>query len=536
MNVGEWNAARPGWAVLLLSGMIVAALCGPLGAGHDPAEVGQWQAPQPWPVVAIHTAMLPTGKVLHYAYPGGGDGSRGFTWDPRSGDFHQVFVSEDLFCSGHSFLPDGLLYVTGGNDNHCEFQGRFVTHTFDPFSEAWTQLEDMSVGRWYPSNVTLGDGRVLIFSGLNRQCQTTSVVEMYTPGVGIEIIPEAEKFLPLYPRMHVLSDGKVAYVGPGNGTELYDPAAGQWQFVDWNNFGWRGSGTSVLVPGEKDQVMIMGGGNDDGVTNTCEVIHLSGPEPQWQWAAPMNHARAHANAVILPDRTVLIVGGGQSGLYGNPVNFAELYDPSSNTWTLLPPQVYGRMYHSTAVLLPDGRVLSAGQDSGGSGEWGEIYRPAYLYRGPRPVLSAAPSTIFYAQTFEIETPQAEQLTSAALIRLSSVTHSFNFEQRYVGLEIQAVGESTVMATVTSNENFAPRGYYMLFIVDADGVPSVAQIVRLDHCLGDLDGDGAVGAFDLAALLGAWGPNPDHPADLNDDGEVGPEDLAMLLGAWGPCDG
>ena len=163
-------------------------------------------------------------------------------------------------------------------------------------------------------------------------------------------------------------------------------------------------------------------------------------------------------------------------------------------------------------------------------------RGAYLYRGPRPALSATPSTIFYAQTFEIETPQAEQVTSAALIRLSSVTHSFNFEQRYVGLEIQAVGESTVMATVTSNENFAPRGYYMLFIVDADGVPSVAQIVRLDHCLGDLDGDGAVGAFDLAVLLGAWGAGDGDPADLNDDGEVGPADLAILLGAWGPCDG
>ncbi len=94
-----------------------------------------------------------------------------------------------------------------------------MTHTFDPFTESWTQLEDMSVGRWYPTNVTLGDGRVLIFSGRNRHCQTTSVVEMYTPGVGIEIIPEAEKFLPLYPRMHVLSDGKVAYVGPGIGTE-----------------------------------------------------------------------------------------------------------------------------------------------------------------------------------------------------------------------------------------------------------------------------------------------------------------------------
>lgn len=536
MNAGDGDATKARRAILYLSGMIVAALCGPLGADHDPSEVGQWLAPQPWPVVAIHASMLPTGKILHYAYPGGGDGSRAYTWDPRSGLFQQVFVDQDLFCSGHAFLPNGLLYVTGGNDYDCQFQGRSSTHVFDPFDETWTQLEDMSVGRWYPTNVTLGDGRVLIFSGLDRHCEVTPAVEMYTPGAGLESIPEAEKFLPLYPRMHLLSDGKVAYVGPGNGTETYDPEARLWEFVDWNNLGWRGQGASVLVPGERDRLLIMGGGNDGGATNTCEIIDFSQPQPQWQWAAPMNYARAHLNAVILPDRTVLVVGGGQKGLYENPVNFAELYDPRANDWTLLPPQVYGRMYHSTAMLLPSGCVLSAGQDNGGSGEWGEIYEPAYLFRGPRPVMSSAPGSIFYAQTISIESPQAQQIASVTMIRMSSVTHSVNFEQRYVGLEIQAVGESTVLATVTSNENLAPRGYYMLFIVDADGVPSVAQIVRLDQCPADLDGDGAVGPFDLAVLLGAWGAGDGNPADLNEDGDVGPEDLAILLGNWGPCVG
>ena len=164
MNVSDGDAPKPGWAVLLLSGMIVAALCGPLGAGHDPSEVGQWLAPQPWPVVAIHASMLPTGKVLHYAYPGGGDGSRAFTWDPRTGLFQQVFVDQDLFCSGHSFLPNGLLYVPGGNDYDCQFQGRSSTHVFDPFDETWTQLEAISMGRCCPTTLTSGNGRVLDFN------------------------------------------------------------------------------------------------------------------------------------------------------------------------------------------------------------------------------------------------------------------------------------------------------------------------------------------------------------------------------------
>ena len=502
--------------------------------GGSPSEVGQWEPPQPWPVVAIHAAMLPTGKVLHYSYPGGADGSRAFTWDPQSGVFKEVFANQDLFCSGHSFLANGLLYVTGGNDYACEFQGRFDTHVFDPFTETWMQLEDMSVARWYPTNLTLGDGRVLILSGLNSHCENTATVEMYTPGEGLDPIPEAEIFLPLFPRMHLLSNGNAAYVGPGNETVVYDPQARTWQFVDITNFGWRGSGTSVLIPGETDKVMIIGGGNDKILTNTTEIIDFSQPEPQWQYSAPMNFARAHANAVILPDRTVIIVGGGQLGLYEQPINNPELYDPSTNTWTLLPPQVFGRMYHSTAVLLPDGRVLSAGQNEGKSGDWGEIYQPPYLFRGPRPEILSVPPRISYGQTFAISTPQAEVIGSVALIRPSSVTHSVSFEQRYVGLTFRADGPSALLATVPQDQNLAPPGYYMISILNNDDVPSVAEFIRLDICTGDLSADGMVDAADLAELLAAWGPCGGCPADFDGNGDVDAADLAELLSTWGPC--
>ena len=180
---------------LLITGLVSpSGIALTLQPGQSPAEVGQWSDPFAWPVIAIHAAMLPTGKLLHYAYPGGGPGSLAYTWDPATDTFQQVFVDQDLFCSGHALLADGSLYVTGGNDNVCQFQGRVVTHTFDSFTETWTQLDDMSVGRWYPTNVTLGDGRVVIFSGRNRHCENTPVVEMYTPGVGVEVIPEADRW------------------------------------------------------------------------------------------------------------------------------------------------------------------------------------------------------------------------------------------------------------------------------------------------------------------------------------------------------
>ena len=443
-----------------------------------PDLVGRWLPPQPWPVVAIHAALLPTGKVLHYAYPGGGPGSRAFLWDPSTELFEDVSMNTDIFCSGLSLLPDGKLYVTGGNDYECVFQGRFDTHVFDPFTKTWTKLEDMSVGRWYPTNITLGDGRVIILSGNGRDCEPTPVMEMYVPGTGLEVIPEGTIELPLYPRMHLLTDGRVAYVGPSPDSYTFDPDNRIWEFVDVSHNGWRGSGTSVLIPGSQDQIMIIGGQNDGVATNTCERIDFSVSSPQWEPAAPLSIARAHANAVILPSREVMVLGGGETGLYCEPTNIPEMYDPDTGNWTTLPPQVFGRMYHSTAVLLPDGRVLSAGQDSDQSGSWGEIYEPAYLFRGPRPTISSAPPQVAYGSSFAINTPDAASISAVVLIRLSVVTHSFNLEQRYVGLQYSVAAPDRLIVTAPTDGNQAPPGYYMLFIVDDDNVPSVAEFVQL----------------------------------------------------------
>jgi hypothetical protein len=452
-------------------------------------------------VVAIHAALLPTGDVLNYAYPYGGPGSRAVVWDPAAGPFQDVDMSTDIFCSGHSLLPDGRVYVVGGNDYECEFQGRADRHVFDPVAQSWTQLPDMSVGRWYPTNITLGDGRVITVSGLDRNCQTTTVMEIYTPGGDFSVVPEGELYHPLFPRLHLLTSGQVASVGPAQETLIYDPQQPQWHVVTDNTEA-RWNGTSVLVPGATDTVMIIGGEywNDLGEnihTATCEIMDFGDPSPQWQPTGSLHHARAHANVVILPDRRVLVIGGGTFDLYGEPVTIPELYDPDTGTWTELPAQVYGRMYHSTALLLPDGRVISAGQDNGPSGDWGEIYKPPYLFRGPRPAISSAPAQIAYGSSFAIETPDAADITAVALLRLGVVTHSVNMEQRYVGLPFSVAGATTLLATAPPDGNHAPPGYYMLFILNGLDVPSEAGIVQVVPATGciavsdcaDLDGDG-----------------------------------------------
>ncbi|MEE9129023.1 MAG: galactose oxidase-like domain-containing protein [Phycisphaerales bacterium] len=526
-------------AILRLGGVSVALSLGAVAsAGDDPAEVGLWLPPQPWEVIAIHAAVLPTGEVLHYSYPMDDSGSRARLWNPTTGEFTPVDLSTDIFCGGLSHLPNGSLLMTGGN-NHNQLcpqvpQGRRVTHYFNPFAGTWTVGGLMADGRWYPANLALGDGRTVILSGINLTCGLNPMMEVFTPGVGIDIIPEGMRFLALYPRMHLLTSGKLVHVGQEDITYTFDFEALQWEFVDFSNFGWRGEGTSVLIPGRTDQVLAIGG--DDfvnGVTNTCEIIDLSEANPQWRFTGSLNVARARGNAVILPDRKVVLIGGGQDGPYGHPINFAERFDPETETWGLLPAQGFSRMYHSTAVLLPDGRVLSAGQDEGESAFWGEIYVPWYLFRGPRPQIAAVPGRIGYDQPFSLATPEAGEITSVALIAPASTTHSVNSSQRYLGLEFEVTGDASLRLVGPLNGNHAPPGYYMLFILNGNDVPSVAPFVHVGpELLGDVDGNGIVGSGDLLILLATWGPCAGCQADLNGDGNVSAADLLILLVNWG----
>ncbi|MGH9464027.1 MAG: galactose oxidase-like domain-containing protein, partial [Thermoanaerobaculia bacterium] len=487
-----WSPRPPSWTPEALAARRAAPAQTPIARAVDggPSEVGQWQPPQDWPVIAIHAALLPNGRVLQYSYPFGGPGSNAKTWDPLTGEFEDAPVDTDLFCSGLTLLPDGRVFVTGGNDYACTFQGRQDTHVFDFREGTWTKLGDMSVGRWYPSNVALADGSMLIVSGLDRECTTTPVMERYSPRSGLEVKPGGERFTALFPRLHLLTSGEVAHVGPEPDTFIYDPVGDEWRYADSTLDGDRYDGSSFRMPGAPDTVVACGGNRYDppGIEAkaTCEKIDLSFPEPAWQATGTMHYGRAHLNPLILPDGSVLAVGGGLAqtdDLYGEPVLNAERYDPATETWTLLPAQQCGRMYHSTVVLLPDGRVLSAGQDLEtpppcNGGYAAEIYEPPYLFRGPRPSITSAPSEVAYGETFLIATAQAAGIASVALIAPTTVTHSVNTGQRFVSLPFAVSGPGELQVTAPAGGAEAPPGFYMLFVVDGDGVPSVANWLGL----------------------------------------------------------
>jgi hypothetical protein len=304
----------------------------------------------------------------------------------------------------------------------------------------------------------------------------TDLVEIYDPDSGMQVVPGANMFLPTYPRMHLLPSGKVFIAGPQNLTGTFDPATVTWQAVGLSKYGFRSGGTSVLMPLQppdyRPKVLIIGGG--EPATNTAEIIDLTDPNPSWQFTSPMNSARRNLNAVLLPDGKILVVGGNATGQAENPVLQAELFDPVTETWTEVASMQRPRGYHSAAMLLPDGRVTVGGSD----GEFtAEFYSPPYLFQGPRPQISSAPDAISYGGSFAVSTPNAQDIAKVVLIRPGAVTHSVNMEQRYVALNFEA-GPDSLTVQAPANPNLAPSGYYMLFIVSSDGVPSEAVFAAL----------------------------------------------------------
>ncbi|HEY0557175.1 MAG TPA: galactose oxidase-like domain-containing protein [Thermoanaerobaculia bacterium] len=442
-------------------------------------------------MVGVHSTLLPGGKVLLFSYPGVNEhGSDTWTWNSATRVSSQVrtFLRRDVFCSGHSVLPDGSALVTGGTmwGTH-RYAGAHETSFFDPLTSSWSRGPTMAFARWYPSNLTLPGGDVLIVSGTDTDEQPVAAVERYQVATNVitTLPPSADKVVSEYPRLHVLPNGKVLMAGQDAETFLFDPEAAQWTSAGTMSFGARFSGTSVLLPGLR-KVLVLGGNQIDPEaptlgtnppTETAEILDVSEPAPHWRYTSPMHYARQHANAVLLPDGTVLVVGGGQSGLYKEPVQAAELFDPESETWTVMATESTPREYHSTAILLPDGRVLSAGMDSGKWQRSGQIYSPPYLFKGPRPSILSAPSAIAYGSTFTLQTPDSTEIQKVVLLRAGSATHSVDFDQRAVELTFSP-GQDQLSATSPASGAIAPPGWYMLFLVGAKGVPSVASWIHV----------------------------------------------------------
>jgi hypothetical protein len=467
------------WLVALLIGCGLAAPR-QIQAQADPSVVGQWSGVLSWPIIAIHTHVLPNGKVLLWDRDGGNNAR---IWDPAANTFTRVpLPSVNLFCSAHSFLPDGRLLVSGG---HIEDGvGMKTASIFDFRTNTWSQGPVMNDGRWYPSNVTLPNGEIVVTSGnMDNNRGGNPFPQVFTTTGKWRTLTGAQMWMWLYPMMHIAPNGKVFVSGPDQMSRYLDTAGtGAWTDVAFNNYSYRDAGSSVMYDAGK--VILVGG--HDPPTNTCEIIDLNQAKPAWQFTGSMAFARRMNNATVLPDGTVLATGGTAGNGFNDPYNAvyaAERWDPATGQWTTMSSAVERRLYHSTAFLLPDGRVVSAG--GGGPAGGGpdtdhysaEIFSPPYLFKGARPKIVSAPVRVSYGQQFKVKTKQAGDIAQVTWVRLSSVTHAQNQNQRFNRLSfVRATGG--LMVTAPAQKNLCPPGHYMMFILNSKGVPSVASIIQI----------------------------------------------------------
>lgn len=476
-----------------------AADDGDVVAGPDRAEVtiyddesarlrGRWGSPVWFPVVPVHAALLPTREMLFWDRFG-----VCHRWDPETGVVRGAArPTFNAFCAGQSFLADGRLFVAGGHMEHGEPEHDGVgipnAAIYDPRADSWTDVPDMAGGRWYPTNTTLPTGDVLVLSGsVTGPDDHNELPEVWLAGHGRwRRLATAQDSAPygvdLYPRMFVAPDGRVFKAGPDRDTWFLDvTGSGAWARGPLMNFGRpRTYGPAVMYGAGR--IVVAGGASPP--TATAEVIDLNDAAPGWRPLEPMALPRRHNNLTALPDGTVLVTGGTSGPGFSNeatPALAAELWDPATGAWSPLPAERATRAYHSVALLLPDGSVLSAGggqyADATASQTNGQIYYPAYLFKGPRPAVLSAPAEVGPGARFEVETAEAGLIRKVTLVRLPSVTHAFDENQRLLELEFEA-GEGALSVTAPSSPNDCPPGHYMLFVVDEAGVPSVAHIVRI----------------------------------------------------------
>ena len=457
-----------------------------------PDAIGSFGAPKDWPIVPTSLSLTSNGQIAAWdGFEAALNSER--LWDPATESFAAIPTGLNLFCAGQITIGDGRLLVVGG---HVQaYEGIKDTILFNPQTGTWAQGADMSVARWYPTVTQLPDGRAFVVSGDNITLKepgmsvpltdaSNTLPSIYNPATDTWTdLPQASRRMPLYPFMFLLPNGKLFDAGPDTTTRTFDLNTNQWSVVGQSPID--GQSAVMYRPGK---ILKSGTWSDPefpgrATTNRAAAIDMTAASPAWQEVAPMKYRRAYHTLTVLPDGKVLATGG-QTSTDGvdrrTGVLAAEMWNPDTNTWTTMASNRRPRLYHSSAILLPDARVLLAGGGAFGTAhneKSGEIYSPPYLFKGPRPTITSGPSTLNYGQQFTVDTPDAARIQSASLVRMGSVTHNLDMDQRFMNLPVTA-GSGSVQLGGPTNANVAPPGMYMVFLINDQGVPSVGKIVKV----------------------------------------------------------
>ena len=460
----------------------------------------------------IAVANLPNGKLVmwsannQFSFEGDIGGGAGQTYtsvfDPATSSSSQILVTntgDDMFCPGTAVLPDGKILVNGGSSSP-------KTSIYDPATGNWTASQQMNLPRGYEGDTLLSTGSVFTLGGSWSGGQGGKNGEIWTSGTGWHLLSgvtassitgpdpqgvyRGDNHLWLFAR----ANGQVFHAGPsapmhwittsGNGTIT---SAGNRSDDPYSI-----NGNAVLY--DLGLILKVGGApayQNANATASAYTINITTGTASVTKIAPMAYPRAFANSVILPNGQVVVIGGQTF-----PVPFSdataifipEIWDPATQVFRQLKAMQTPRVYHSTAILLPDGRVFEGGGGQCGQGCSAnhfntEILTPPYLLNADgstatRPSITSAPSTASLGGTMAVNTNTP--VMSFVLMRLSSVTHTVSNDQRRVPLQIQSTsGASSYTLSVPSDPGMVLPGYYMLFALNAQGVPSVSATVRVN---------------------------------------------------------
>ena len=494
---------------------------------------GSWEPVMPWPVKAIHSSLLPSGHILSHA-SGDETSIANDDWEngqPPTYNMTKVDLADintwshewvnnntqEMYCSAHTLLPDGRVFEFGGHDGNGgvidNIYGKDQASIFDFDTKTWEPQQSMSQARWYPTAVTLGNGEVMAIGGIHGTAAEEA--NIFKPEIfnGSEwrtlnnvdysgrLLANDAIFQHTYPYVHLVSDGRVFWSGWDKEMAYIDLTGnGQWGQIHTREDIFRNWAAPIMY--RQDKIMLIGGiaphvdGNPNQMnafgyaTNTVQLIDLTGDTPDSRRTNSMIYTRADADGTLLANGEVFINGGNAYHLLGdNPTKIfvPEIWNPNTEEWRLAAQADKPRGYHSSSLLLPDGRVWTAGGECGDDctdGMTAQVYNPPYLFKqdgsgefATRPVLESVDEQISYAKPFSATVSSNNGVSKVNLIRLGSTTHHFNFEQRFIELDYQKDGDSLTLQA-PAHGNLAPPGFYMLFVLDDNGVPAIAKNVQI----------------------------------------------------------
>jgi len=526
----------------------------------DLAATGEWGPVIQWPHIAISAANLPDGRVVTWSstetngFPSNRDFTHSSVFDPINNTFDNTDSNfHDMFCAGVTLMEDGSIVASGGNP----FDSR--TSTFNPLTMEWSPLADMNDSRWYGTNVTLPNNKVFTSFAKNSGNRSevydpetdawtlTSNVSMQTllneqNSINAAPNPTGAINLEWLAHLAVTPQGNVFQGGPTPTWHQFDPINNTQNEVLGQPIGDTARMYGNAVTYDEGKVMLIGGAdkrlNNPTSINNAYLVDLNGAAPLVTPAAPMNFPRALSNAVTLPNGEVLVIGGNTvAKIFSDEGSVfpAEIYNPATNTWRIVDSISIPRNYHSTALLMKDARVLSAGGGACGAvcaanHLDGQIFSPPYLFDAngdlaSRPQLSNVASQISVGN--QITVTASSDTESFSVVRLSGTTHHLNTDQRFLPIDSVNNGDGTFTLTFPANPNVLIVGNYWLYAVNVNGTPSIGETIQVLRQATDTDGDGVPDIDDLFPF--------DPTRSVNDITFLSDMTWASESNGWGPAE-